>query len=249
MTTCRMAGFDISTLSRKQLTHLMVAECSRPQMRPKLVFSVNGQAIALREMDAEYREAVDSADLIHADGGFLVTLSKLKNGPDIAERSATTDLMHDFATAAQDHGLSFYLFGGTESLIAECERALHERYPRLRIVGTQHGYYRPEEEQAVVSRINRAAPDVLWIGLGKPKEQIFSARNAGSISAKWIVTCGGCFNFVTGAYRRAPEVVQRLNLEWVHRALTNPRQLLWRYMTTCPHALWVALVGSRFPRT
>lgn len=208
---------------------------------PRLVFDVNGQALSLRESNASYRSAVDQADVIHADGGFLVVVSRWRNKTPIPERSATTDMIHDCAKAAAQNGLSFYLLGGTEEVNAECARRLKAFYPDLLISGRHHGFFTRSEETAIIEEINHCRPDVLWVGLGKPLEQIFSVRWRDALTCGWLVTCGGCYNFITGYYTRAPLWMQNYHLEWIFRAMTTPR-LLWRYFTTTPHALLVALM-------
>lgn len=244
--TTNLAGHDMATHSRLGLAEIMARDCkaNRPagfSSGPRLVFDVNGHGLSLASTDADYRAAVMAADILHADGGFLVTLSKLRGDTPIAERSATTDLLHDFAARAEADGLTFYLLGATEAVNKACVQKLEALYPRLRIVGRRNGYFTEAEEAGVVDAINMVKPDVLWVGLGKPKEQYFSVRNAKRLNAGWLVTCGGCFNYVTGAYKRAPDWMQRTNLEWLHRMVTNPRQLFWRYLVTTPHALWLAL--------
>ena len=241
-----IGGVRVAAASRRQLTEAMVADCLAARQRPgaavpRLLFDSNGHGISLAATDREFRAALDAADIIHADGGFVVLASKYLAHAPIVQRSATTDLIHDFAGAAEEMDLSFYLLGGTEEVNATCAERLRQLYPRLRISGRHHGYFGVEEDEDVIENINRAKPDVLWIGLGKPREQIFSARYRDRIESGWIVTCGGCFNYVTGHYRRAPQWMQRLNLEWLHRAATQPRNLLWRYLTTSPHAILLAL--------
>lgn len=249
MPTVVVGGIPLVTASRQELADAMVRDClaarERP-IRPRLVFDLNGHALSLRETDARYREAFDQGDILHADGGFLVTLSRQLAGVPIAERSAATDLIHDFAARAAKDGLSFYLLGATEEVNAECARILVERYPGLRIVGRHDGFFSEAERPQIIAEINAAAPDVLWVGLGKPIEVPFAVANRDHLRAGWLVTCGGCFNYVTGAYSRAPEWMQKLNLEWLHRMVTNPRQLFWRYLTTNPHALYLGL--TRTPR-
>lgn len=236
-----IAGFQVTTASRRELIGMATDDAARfrtgdSHYLPQLVFDVNGHAISLRVTDQSYRQAVEKATLIHADGGFIVALSRWK-GARIQERSATTDMLHDFA---RDRKLSFYLLGATESVNAGCADRLKELYPGINIVGRRHGFFREDEEADLIAEINRAAPDILWVGLGKPKEQIFSVKHRAGLRVGWIVTCGGCFNYVTGHYGRAPQWMQRSGLEWVYRAVTDPR-LLWRYLTTTPHALWLSL--------
>jgi exopolysaccharide biosynthesis WecB/TagA/CpsF family protein len=208
---------------------------------PRLVFDANAHALSLRAQDPRFRTAVDAADVIHADGGFLVTLSRFVGRSRIKERSATTDLIHDMARAAQLHGLSFYLLGGSEEINERAAAELQRLYPALRLAGRHHGYFSQDESEQVVVSINAAKPDIIWVGLGKPVEQTFCASWGRTLTGTWAVTCGGCFHFITGDYRRAPPWMQRANLEWLHRLTSEPRRLFWRYATTSPHAIWIVL--------
>lgn len=237
----------ITTDGRAALVRRMVADARRAREpgyegSPVLVVDANGHAISLRATDAAYRDAVDAADVVHADGGFLVSFSRWFTDRPIEERSATTDLIHDAAAAAAREGLSFYLLGATEDVNARCAEVLESRYPGLSVVGRHHGFV--EDLDAVVDDIRRLRPDVVWVGMGKPLEQQVGLRLRTRTRAGWIVTCGGCFNFVTGAYARAPAWMQRANLEWVHRMAMQPRRLFWRYLVTTPHALFLAFTDS-----
>lgn len=244
--TIRLANHDIVTASRARLAEAMTRDCISARSRglagpPRLVFDVNGHGISLAASDPAYRALVEEADIIHADGGFLVTISKLFNRSSIAERSATTDLFHDFAKGCVKHNLTMYLLGATEEVNSQCAAAMQIRYPGLLICGRRNGYYSADEEAAIVEEINSLSPDILWVGLGKPREQQFAVRWKEQFSVRWLVTCGGCFNYVTGHYTRAPRWMQQLNLEWMYRSFSNPKHLLWRYVTTSPHALWIVL--------
>jgi len=239
-----IGGCKILTASRSQLAAAMLADClsaRRTPQRPRLVFDANGHALSLRETSETYRSAVDQADVIHADGGFLVLLSRWIGGKKpIFERSATTDMIHDCAKVAAENNLSFYLFGGGEEVNAQCALRLNKIYPSLRIVGRRNGYFEKHDEQEIVNEINRVQPDILWVGLGKPSEQIFSAKYRNELKCRWIVTCGGCFNYITGHYARAPLFLQKIYMEWAFRALSG-RKLFLRYLFTNPHAIFVII--------
>lgn len=242
--TTLIAGHDIAALSRLELVELWADDIAQRQKSgfidgARIIFDVNGHGLSLAHSDPSYFAVVQQADLLHADGGFLVAASKRCKRL-IPERSATTDMLHDFAQHAQKEGLSFFLLGATEAVNRDCAAKLQELYPGLRIVGRRDGYFTADDEGDIVAEINKLRPDVLWVGLGKPKEQHFAVRNASRLNVGWLITCGGCYNYVTGAYTRAPQWMQNANLEWFHRALTNPR-LLWRYLTTTPHALWLVM--------
>jgi len=114
---------------------------------------------------------------------------------------------------------------------------MQQMYPSLDIAGRRNGYFSAADEAKVCQEINESGANVVWVGLGKPLEQAFCVRNRDRLNAAWLITCGGCFNYVTGAYARAPEWMQKAGLEWVHRLLTEPKKLGWRYLTTTPLAL------------
>jgi len=212
---------------------------------PALIFDSNGHGISLAATNPQFRNDLEQADIIHADGGVIVAAANKLTDGHIGDRSATTDFMHDAAKAAVANGLTFYLLGGTEDVNARCVDILKKDYPGLQIVGRRNGYFTAAEEDQICQEISRLKPDIVWVGLGKPKEQSFCVRNKGKIAAGWLVTCGGCYNYITGDYPRAPLWMQKAGVEWVHRMLTKPKQLFWRYLTTTPHALFLIATRTR----
>lgn len=243
--TTNIGGMAISAASMEELAAMMVEDC-HAMRQGKLpyamaIFDANGQGLSLNQTDSAYREAMKGADLIHADGEFIVKMSKWRKGPVIKERSATTDYIWQAAKTAEEEGLSFYLLGGEPGLAEEAAEIISKKHPNLKILGHHHGYFSQAEERELIAKINQLQPDIIWVGLGKPREQIFCVNNKQSLKAGWLVTCGGCFNFVTGDYKRAPVWMQDMGLEWVHRLLTRPRSLFWRYAVTTPHALYLAI--------
>ena len=240
--TVRIAGVEIAIASRADLLAAAVHDSkirnSSPQAR--LVFDANGHGVSLASKNRKFGAELAQADIIHADGGFLVTASRILAGRPIPERSATTDMIHDFSQSE----LSHFLLGATEEVNAKATLILQETYPEMKVVGRRNGYFSREEEAAIIDEINTAQPDVLWVGLGKPLEQQFCLRNRENLKVPWVITCGGCYNYITGDYPRAPQWMQDSNLEWLHRMATKPKQLGWRYLTTTPHALWLTLTQT-----
>jgi len=240
-----IGGIEIASASMRSLTDQMSADCfsAREQegTTARTVFDANGQGLSMHASNPEFRSVLDKGDIIHADGGFLVFLSRLKKGPAIPERTATTDFIWAAAERAEKQGLSFFLLGGEKGLTERTKQCLLKRFPKLIIAGYHHGYFSESEEAGVVDMINASKADIVWVGLGKPREQQFCIKHKNSIEAGWLVTCGGCFHFVTGDYSRAPNWMQTSGLEWVHRLVTRPRALFMRYLITTPHSLYLAL--------
>ena len=237
-----VGGVPVSTLSLDALINKMLRDAPLRRMQkqpPLLVFDCNGQGLSMNASDAQFRADLAQADLIHADGQIIVMASRWFGKTPIADRSSTTDMFIDSLVPAAKEGVRYYLLGGEEKVNAECAHRILEAAPGLELAGRRNGFWSREDEDAVIEEINATTPDVLWVGTGKPREQAFCVRNRDRISAGWIVTCGGLYNYVTGDYPRAPMWMQKSGLEWLHRMVTRPRQLAWRYITTNPHALWL----------
>jgi len=161
---------------------------------------------------------------------------------------ATTDLFHDIAKRAETQGTTFYLLGATDAVIEQSVRRTRALYPRLRIVGYRCGYFAIEQEAEVVAEINAARPDILWVGMGAPREQEFAMRNRAQLSGVGIIkTSGGLFDFLSGKNRRAPDWMQSIGLEWAFRTFLEPQRLAGRYLLTNPHAAFLLLTRTRPP--
>jgi exopolysaccharide biosynthesis WecB/TagA/CpsF family protein len=213
------------------------------RQHPKLVFASNGHTIALVARDAGFRATLTQADIIHADGQATVFASYLTSSP-VPERSATTDFIHDASKLAARHGLRFFLLGASPEANARAARALIKAYPGLQIVGQRHGYFGRDEEEKICEQINRARPDVIWVGLPVPLEYEFSVRNKARLNAGWLVTCGGCYDFIAGFCKRAPRWMQAVGLQWLFHLMLEPRRLFWRYAATNPLAIFLLLTRT-----
>ncbi|HEY0267138.1 MAG TPA: WecB/TagA/CpsF family glycosyltransferase [Rhizomicrobium sp.] len=247
-TEVTVGGLATACLSRDGLARMMLQDCldarGDANRHPKLVFASNGHAIAMAAQDEAFRFTFEQADIIHADGQAAVFASRLLTRTPIPERSATTDFIHDASRLGAQHGLRFFLLGATEEANAEAARILRETYPGLQVVGRRHGYFSRDEEDEICDEINLTQPDVIWVGLSVPLEYEFSVRNKTRLKAGWLVTCGGCYNFVTGAYARAPQWMQALGLEWLFRLAREPKRLFWRYAVTNPLAIFLLLTRT-----
>ncbi|MEJ2003319.1 MAG: WecB/TagA/CpsF family glycosyltransferase, partial [Maritimibacter sp.] len=135
---------------------------------------------------------------------------------------------------------------GKPGISAKAANQLHASFPDQQIAGVRHGYFREDEEADICDQIVRSGADVLWLGLGNPKQEAFAFRNRHRLAGcSWIRTCGGLFDHVSGTFPRAPFWMREAGLEWLHRAVFEPRRLGKRYLTTNHVALWHLLTKSR----
>lgn len=246
-----VGDFIIPCLSRRGFADLLLDDWRNQRRRqyrlpPKISYSVNGQIVAEVNRDAEMKAVFSRADYLDPDGMWLVFASRLLCRVPLPERVATTDFFHDAAKVAEEHGLSFFILGSTnENNIAACDK-LRRLYPRLSVVGGHHGYFAPSEEEAVIEAIATARPDVLWIGMGYPRQERLAERIRERLAGvTWIKTCGGLLEHLLEAQPRAPSVIQQLGFEWLHRLVKEPRRLAWRYIKTNPLAFWDLATRTR----
>lgn len=233
----QIGGLPIMVLDRATGARLMVeaalARRRSPARPPLFLTSANGNVIALNARDTEFRAHLALADGIDADGQPVVIASRLMTDTPIAERSATTDVFHDVARLGAGVGLRVYLLGGHEEINGAAADELLRRYPGIVLTGRRNGYFSLADETAVVDTINAARPDILWVGLGVPREHAFVVRNKPRLTGVGLIkTCGGLFDFVAGKNTRAPQWMQDHALEWLYRLWLEPRRLFWRYTTT-----------------
>ena len=213
---------------------------------PRLAVSVNGQIISMYHADRSFRDLVNQADVLDADGMSVVFAARLRSRAGLPERVATTDFFHDVAELAQEVGLRFYFIGATEDQNARAVQSVRRLYPNLMIAGRRDGFFKPEEEAEICREIVAAGTDILWVGMGAPRQEAFAVRNRHRLQGvSWVKTCGGLFDFLSGQRRRAPSWMQRCGLEFVFRTLLEPKRLFWRYVTTSPQALYHMALKTR----
>lgn len=247
--TTVIGGLPVSVLGMEESARMLVrtALWARGQdVRPFYSTSANGQVIALASEDEAFRNLVTEADQVHADGMPMVKLSGYVASDEITERVATTDLIHAVARLAQKAGVSFYFLGATPEVNRRSVSNMRWRYPNLIFAGARDGYFSRDQEAAVIAEIVATKPDILWIGLGVPKEQEFVARNIEALRGVGVIkTAGGLFDFLSGKNSRAPKWMQDIGMEWAYRAILEPRRLLGRYIKTNPAALWQIIFHSK----
>lgn len=244
-----IAGIPTIRATRAELATLMVHDHASVRAgkltSPHIVVSSNGTVIANFHRDQIYRALMLQADIIDADGMPLVIASRMFCKRPLIERVATTDFIHDAAQAAVESGIRFYFLGGQPGVAELAAHNLMLKHPDLQIVGTRDGYFSLDEEAEICREICRRKVDVLWVGLGSPKQEAFVVRNQHRLTGlTWLRTCGGLFDHVAGRFKRAPQWMQSAGLEWIYRTVQEPKRLGPRYITTNPVAAYHLLTKT-----
>lgn len=191
----------------------------------------------------ELWELLKGADLVVADGMPIVALSRLMRDP-LPERVAGSDLVPMLCPRCAEEGLSVYVLGGTDEALDEAFAVMEKDAGRpLEVAGRDTSKISLDDDPAeTVARINAAKPDLLFVALGNPKEEIWMGRNAAALDVPAMIGVGGSFNFVSGRVKRAPRWVQKCGLEWVHRVCQEPGRLWRRYAFGLVKYPWVSLL-------
>lgn len=247
-----IGGLPIAVIDRKRSADLMIdtALARRGSLKRPLIFtSANGQVLSLCAREPELRELFLAADLIHADGMPMVFVSRLFHAMPLPERVATTDFFHDAAVVGQQRGARMFFLGAAKTVADQAVRRAKWLYPQLDIVGHSCGYMRRDgDEDRIIETINKAEPDILWLGLGVPREQEFALRHRDRLTGVGLIkTSGGLFDFMSGKNSRAPDWMQRAGLEWAYRIYLEPGRLAGRYLMTNPHAIYLLLTRTGAP--
>jgi N-acetylglucosaminyldiphosphoundecaprenol N-acetyl-beta-D-mannosaminyltransferase len=184
------------------------------------------------QKDPQYRAIINNAGMTTPDGMPLVWLGKMRGEKAIA-RTYGPDLMLNLCNFSQQRGYKHYFYGGTLNTIECLSQRLKMKFPQLNIVGSfAPGLLKSGEleKEEVIAKINDASPDIVWVGLGSPKQDYWMHLHRSRLNAPVIIGIGAAFDFVAGIKPQAPRWMQRSGLEWLFRLMCEPRRLWKRYL-------------------
>ncbi len=197
----------------------------------------NVHTVMAAQEDDELRQALETSTFNVPDGMPLVWALNML-GHSLDDRVYGPELMARASARAAESGQRFYLYGGrNQGALVQLALNLRTRFPGIRIVGGYSPPHRPltaDEEQQVADEINATAADVVWVGIGVPKQEKWMARMRDRLDAPVLIGVGAAFDFHAGLVPQAPPVLQRIGLEWAYRLVQEPRRLWRRYLRYNP---------------
>ena len=206
-------------------------------------------AVMVSQHDPEMRRAVTGSTLTVPDGMPLVWAANLL-GENLQGRVYGPELMDRYCGRCAERGHRVWLYGGaTPAALAELELALRARFPGIRIVGGLSPPHRPlteAEERELARQIDAVSPDLVWVGVGAPRQERWMARMRPLVEAPVMAGVGAAFDFIAGRKRQAPPWMQRRGLEWLFRLSQDPRRLAPRYLRYNP--AFVAAFARQYVR-
>jgi len=186
--------------------------------------------------DTRLREVFKTVDLFALDGILMILLARFR-GFKIRKKNTGPDILWDFARSASENGYTSYFYGDEESVLQRLEAQLISEFPNFKVVGHRSPPFRqltPEEEAADIAAINQAAPDVLWVGLGMPKQEQWIFKHRAQLKVTVAMGSGAAFKFVSGDASRGPAWLRNLGFEWLYRLVGEPKRIWRRVLIDAP---------------
>ena len=246
--TSRILGVNIhNTTSDRLVDHVMASIKAGRRMR---LVTLNTTGMMMVENNEFFRDFVDQAELVVADGQPLIWLSSMGGPNPLPERIPGIDLISRLAVAAGDEGLSIFLLGAEPDTVEHATQRLQQQHPSVKVAGYHHGFLADQAEN-VAADIRLSGASILFVAMGSPRQEEFVAEFWDELGVSLAIGVGGSFEVIAGRASRAPAWMQKFGLEWVHRASLEPRRLGPRYVAT---GIWLlkrvpAFLAARFSRS
>lgn len=231
----RLFGADIDPLNMQETVNLVHAWIAQPQKQCRFVVTPNVDHIVKLQTDKGLQKAYTDAALIVTDGKPVVWAASLL-GVDLPGTVPGSDLVPALFEHAQNNQqpLTVFLLGAMPGVADRAKDIIHTTWPMVKVVGTlspDFGFEKkPDISKAICETVNASGADLLVLGLGAPKQELWITQYASEISVKVALCVGATIDFIAGEKARAPLWMQRVGLEWLHRMLSEPKRLAKRYI-------------------
>ena len=242
--TCRIMGVDVAAINMEWLLNYINSNIKSLSGDYICVSNVHTTVTAYE--DSEYRNIQNGGIMAIPDGGPLSSVGQ-RRGYKNMKRTTGPSLMGEIFEISGKKGYRHYFYGSTEETLAKLYQTLEREYPKLQIAGMYSPPFRlmtEEEDRAIVEHINETKPDFVWIGLGAPKQEKWMAAHQGIVNGL-MIGVGAGFDYFAGNIDRAPEWMQKSNLEWLFRLVQDPKRLFNRYWHTNTRFIWNAYIKGK----
>jgi N-acetylglucosaminyldiphosphoundecaprenol N-acetyl-beta-D-mannosaminyltransferase len=217
---------DVLNVRFDNLTRRQAAQLGERLLREAgfhYVVTPNPEFLLMAQRDADFLQALNGADLVIPDGIGVVYSGKILGTP-FKERVPGIDFGEDMLACLNELGGRLYLLGAKPGVAEQAACRLLERHPNIILCGTHDGYF--QDDEAMMRKVSAANPDLLLVCLGAPRQEKWMARWGKHTGAKLAIGMGGALDVLSGNVQRAPEVWQKLNLEWAYRLIKQPQRAL-----------------------
>ncbi len=188
-----------------------------------LIVTPNPEMLVDSSRNPKLKQALNEASLSIPDGIGVIYGAKILNKP-LKTRVTGIDLMTKILGFLSESKGSYFLFGSKPDVAKKAATKINEQFTGITCAGTHHGYFKDEDEKNIISMINEAKPDVLFVGLGSPKQETWVYNNLDKLNATVCMCIGGAIDVYSGNIQRAPKWISKIGFEWLYRAIKEPKR-------------------------
>ncbi len=207
-----------------------------------MVVTADSSGLYAQLADPEFRDILLKADLVTPDSFGVVWAAK-RLGKPVAGRVSGVEMVSRICARSAEKGWRIFILGAAHGVAEMAAERLRLAYPGCNIVGTRHGFFPPSDDAVVAEEVALVKPDVLFVAMGIPRQEKFIAATMPIIRAGVAIGVGGSFDVFSGKTKRAPGLIQKLNLEWLWRLVMNPKK--YSKAAMLPKFAWRVLRGPR----
>ncbi|MFC4402956.1 WecB/TagA/CpsF family glycosyltransferase [Gracilibacillus xinjiangensis] len=222
---------DVPFLHTDQSSFVSLIDQHIQSKQKTFVITANPEIVMKAQEDSSFKQYIDKATYVTADGIGIVIGAKLLNDP-LPERVTGYDTMIQLLEKANEHHYSVYLLGAQKETLEKTKANIAKDYPNVSIVGSHDGFF-DWDDNHIAEEINELKPDMTFVALGVPRQEKWIAENIDRFTHGIFMGIGGSFDVIAGTVKRAPAIWQKLNLEWLYRLLKQPSR--WKRMLALPH--------------
>lgn len=190
-----------------------------------MIFTPNSEMLLDAVKDRELENILNEAQLVIPDGIGVVIASKFYGTP-LKERVTGVDLSMKILELGAKQNCKVFLLGASQESVTAAAEKIQENYKGINVVGIRNGYYPEDEEEQIIDEINKSGADILFVGLGAPRQEKLIYKYKDRLGAKIAIGFGGGIDTLSGAVKRAPEFYQKAGLEWFYRFIKQPSRFM-----------------------
>nr|WP_106785154.1 WecB/TagA/CpsF family glycosyltransferase [Lysinibacillus timonensis] len=247
--TCNILGVNIAAVNMEWLLRYLedhVKSENGNKLAGDYICVSNVHTTVTAYDDKIYRDIQNGGLLAIPDGGPLSSIGR-KRGYMNMSRTTGPSLMEELFKVSVVNGYRHFFYGSTKETLEKLNNHLTMEYPGIKIAGMYSPPFRsldPKEDEEIIKQINNTNPDFIWIGLGAPKQEKWMASHQGKMNGL-MIGVGAAFDYLAGNIARAPQWMQKRNLEWLYRLIQEPRRLFKRYLHTNTKFIWLSIVRGK----
>lgn len=248
--TVDVLGISLFSQNVTTACDLLIQDCTQGTKDNRCVSATGAHGLVYAKKNTAFRELLQSFYINLPDGTPSVWVGRLQGAKQM-ERCAGPLFFEEVMKQSSSQSITHFFCGGNDGTAEALKEACSQKFGNNKIVGTYEPPFLPVEEfdyQGIANEIAKVNPDVIWVGLGTPKQEQFAKQLARHVSCHYLITVGAAFDFHTDKLKKAPKLIEKMGVEWLFRLCMEPKRLFKRYFEIVPKFIFYAVLQLTFKK-